>query len=97
MKFRQRLFWFLAFCALGWIAYGLSATGRAVETVGATATSDAEMAGIGLGASLSTGVFLCTGLPLFLLFAIVAWRNGAGIRAERRHQELLAAQRGNQQ
>ena len=95
MKFRQRLFWFLAFVALLWIGYGFSTTGQVVNEVGATAVSSAEQAGVAIGASIGLSLFLCTGLPIFFLFALLAWRNGAGLRAEKRHQEMLTASAGN--
>jgi ribose/xylose/arabinose/galactoside ABC-type transport system permease subunit len=94
MKFRQRFFWFLAFVALMWIVYGLTVTGQAVDEVGATAVSSAEQAGVAVGAGLAMTTFMCTGLPFFFLFALLAWRNGVGLRTEKRHQEMLEATRG---
>jgi hypothetical protein len=105
MKFRKNLFTVLAFLSLAFMAYGFLATGAAVDEVTSTAVptvegSDAETttafrdAGVAVGAGVSITIFLCIGFPFFVVFSLLAWRNSAGLKAERRHQELLAAQRG---
>lgn len=102
MRFRKRLFTVLAILSLGWIVWGLSVTGGAVgtssERADATYQQDSierasATVGIGIGAGLSTAIFLCTGLPLLLLFSLLAWRNGVGLREKQRHEEMLAAVR----
>lgn len=93
MKFRQRLFWFLAFIALLWIAYGWSVSGNVYSNTIQQMGTDAGRAGVAIGAGLGLTAFLCTGLPLFMFFALLAWRNGVGLRTEKRHQEMLDATR----
>lgn len=105
MLFRKRLFAVLAILSLAWIVYGFSNTSRAISTTSETlnATYEAGSAeraasnvGIGIGAGLSVTIFLCTGLPLFFFFALMAWRNSVGLRNERRHQEQIAAMQKSQ-
>lgn len=99
MRFRQIFFWILALLALGWIILGF-ATGSDVSTQmyaeNALETDETMRTASDLGTTLGAGIgytfFLCTGLPFLLLFSFLAWRNGVGLREERRHQELMAAQ-----
>ena len=101
MKFRKRLFYLFALLAIGWIIYGVAATGDAVnETVtqGSALRTESQQsateAGAALGGGLSLIFFLCTGFPALLFFGMLGWRNSAGIVTERRHQEQLEAARG---
>ena len=94
MKFRQRLFWFLAFVALLWMSAGFMVSGDAYSSTVAGVSSESYQAGAAIGASIGLSLFLCTGLPTFFLFALLAWRNGAGLRAEKRHQEMLTVTAG---
>lgn len=99
MRFRKWLFTLLALLALAWIVMGLSATSNAFQTGVARNAAlegvqqDAANTGTTLGAGLTSTVTLCTGLPLLLLFSLLAWRNAVGIREKKRHQEVLQALR----
>lgn len=57
-------------------------------------TEDASDLGIAAGASLGLGLFFCTGIPFFILFGLLYWRNGVKIREDKRHQEQLDSMRG---
>lgn len=103
-----RWIWGILFLlSIVWICYGLTATGAAVNQVisvtpspraGATANPTMVAAGTALGAVVGGGlgvtVFLCTGLPLALLFGFLYWRNGVAIRKAREHVEIVNATRG---
>jgi len=98
----------LTLLACGWIVMGVTSTQRAVNTVNATpmnttgmtaeqaenaeALMDASVAVIGGGLGLA--FFLCTGVPFFLLFLLLYWRNGVSIANKRRHAETIGALRG---
>ena len=98
MKFRSRLFWLLALLAMGWIIFGMMATGDAVSNsmdqsdltyeAGSIQRTAADT-GTAIGAGISTAFVLCTGVPLFLIFAFMGWRNGVGYRQKIRHDELI--------
>lgn len=98
LKTRMWIFRILALLALSWIVLGFIVTGNAAnETAQATnPQGDVEKAGTVLGLAIcssgSIAVFLCTGLPFLLTFALLAWRNGAGLRIEQRHLETLSSQ-----
>lgn len=106
MKFRSRLFGFLALIALIWICYGTSVytsnfsdflnrpTPVPEGSLSSEERANIQAAGTTIGTGLGIGIVLCTGLPFFALFALLAWRNSAGIRKERMHQEQLNAIRG---
>lgn len=87
-KTRQRIFWVLAALSLGWILLGFTATSDSVENAQTqnTAQTEAEQAafevGVGLGAGIGLTIFLCSGGFFFIIFALMAWRNGVGYRAE---------------
>ena len=100
----------LTLASCGWIFYGISATGTAVNQVISTTptaivnaagtllpTADPELvqAATAIGASIGGGLglafFLCSGIPLFLFFAFLYWRNGAAIRRAREHTETIDA------
>lgn len=99
MLFRKRLFTALAVLSLLYVLGGLVLVGGAAANTSAEnpyggASASAYNLGIGLGAATLMTVVFCTGLPMLLLFSLLAWRNGAGLRAERRHQKQLAALQG---
>lgn len=94
MRFRKNLFTILALLSIAWIIYGLSATSSAASRQlqsEQAQESAAYQAGTAIGAGLSTTIFLCTGGPLFVVFALLAWRNGVGLTNKKRHEETLAA------
>lgn len=94
MLFRKRLFTILACLCLLWIAYGCTTVNRVTDKQLQTQqvqTSSAAQAGTLIGASIGLTIFLCTGVPLFFLFALLAWRNGVGITNKKRHEETIAA------
>jgi hypothetical protein len=99
MRFRKRLFtvlalliglgmcWLIGAAALNWGEFSdqTAATGgdrEVAETVGAMAWL------------AESSVYLCVGIPLFFLFALLGWRNSVGLREEKRHQERLQTGRG---
>jgi hypothetical protein len=95
MLFRKRLFTLLALLALGWIALGFWSTStynatRNAEVGAEVSERPGYQAGQVVGSGLALTFFLCTGLPLLLTFSLLAWRNGVGLRNERRHQEEVA-------
>ena len=97
MKFRRALFLVLALLAAGWLWIGLSASGSAFNT-GVERNADLEglqqdaaNTGTTIGAGLGVTFFVCTGLPLLLIFTFLTWRAHVGIVNKRRHEELLGA------
>ncbi len=78
---------------------GVYATSQAVVETdaqsGSVKTESASDLGIGIGATLSLGTFLCTGLPFFLFFGFLFWRNGVAMRDSKRHQETLSVLQGD--
>src|SRR5574341_1623164 len=105
MLFRKRLFTILAILALGWIVLGFTSTSsynekRNGEVGTEVSTSSGYQAGQVVGSTFAISFFLCSGIPLFLAFNLLAWRNSVGLRhqrdqeaVERRHQEALEAMR----
>lgn len=96
----------LLLLSLLWICYGLTATGQAFSQVvsatptgqaNAIATADPQVvkAGTVIGASIGGGIglafFLCSGVPLALIFGLLYWRNGVAIRRAREHAEIINA------
>lgn len=58
-------------------------------------TADAAFnAGAGIGGGLGVTFFACTGIPALLLFGLLSWRNGVGIKTEQRHREQIEALKG---
>jgi hypothetical protein len=103
LRFRKNLFLVLAVLALLWVCGGSALFSSAASDVAQTPAptiqglSQQEANSYrGLGAAIGGGLgitfFACTGLPLALLFGLLAWRNSAGITNERRHREALAIQ-----
>lgn len=94
MRFRKRLFTVLAILCLLWIAYGCTSAGQVTSKQlqsQQAQSSTAYQAGTLIGTSVISTVFLCTGVPLFFLFALLAWRNGVGLTNKKRHEETIAA------
>lgn len=100
LKTRARLWGVLALLSLGWICYGLFASGTALDEVTSTPVAtvegvdtedlqDARAAGATIGAGIGITFFLCSGIPFLILFLLLAWRNNAGYRNEERHLETL--------
>lgn len=104
MLFRARLFTVLAALCILWSICGtgyactITASTVAKPTLepGKTQVSDAYVAGAGIGGSLVAAVFLCSGIPLLIIFALLAWRNRVGLRTEKFQSELVQATRGEQ-
>ena len=98
MKFRQRLFWTFAiltiFFAMAWMS-GYSEGMDEIKTDGSETRTEAQQEayelGADIGAGIGTGMIVCITLPVFFLFALMAWRNGAGYDKEQKHQEMLTA------
>lgn len=108
MKFRSRLFGVLALLSLAWICYGmftassvasnmLSATVTPAGNLDAETARAARAAGVGIGAGIGLTFFLCSGLPLFVLFSLLSWRNSVGLRKEQMHREQLEAIKNSKQ
>ncbi len=105
MLWRKRLFTILTILAFLWMALGVLATSsyntRRDQAVGADVrTSAGYQAGQIVGSTIELSLFFCTGLPLFFLFALLAWRNSVGLRHQREveaeqeyHQQALDAMR----
>lgn len=101
MLFRKRLFTVLALISLLYLVYGFTGLGKVTqESLEDTAALNnstergAAQLGVGIGVTGVTLFLICTGLPMFFLFSLLAWRNGVGLRTEQRHQEQLAALQG---
>jgi hypothetical protein len=105
MGFRKNFFGVLAFLALAFMCYGFVGSSAVISNVVQTPVAttenltqqEAEAArntGLVIGTGLATTTTICVGLPFFILFALLSWRNAAGQRTERRHQEMLEVQRG---
>jgi hypothetical protein len=105
MKFRQRLFGFLALVSLAWVCYGVYASTNAFSAVtqatvtpsgslSAQDTAALRTAGAGIGAGIGLTVFLCTGGLPFIVFSLLSWRNGVGLTRERQHKEQIEALKG---
>lgn len=91
MTFRKWLFRGLTGMTVLYVLAGILITQAFNSDVTAVASSTGEEAAAWV---VQTGMFalvLCTGLPMMLLFAILAHRNARGLRDEQRHQETLRA------
>lgn len=103
MNFRKNLFAFLAFLSLLWICYGVFGSSAALSNFVDRATpipaggltseerAAAQNAGATIGAGLGLTFFLCSGVPSFAVFSLLAWRNASGLKNEQRHKEQLDA------
>lgn len=108
MKFRSRLFAFLAFLAVLWMCYGVFGSSLALSNFtdrptpipagGLTSEqrTSAQNAGATVGAGLGLTFFACTGLPFFAVFSLLSWRNSVGLKRDKQHKEQLDALRGAQ-
>lgn len=102
MKFRMWLFRILAALTVIYVLVAASSAGEIntqsraeCEQQYTTQTQiNACMTGTDLGTGLGVTVVLCIGGFFFTIFALMAWRNGVGLRTQRQHAELLAAQKG---
>lgn len=100
MKFRRAFFWFLALLMLCQMCYLLTTiftlAGNSVSGQTSYTQTPEGMTGLfqditvlGLTGIFSYVAIVCSGM-LFLMFALLAWRNGAGIRQARlNHQQLM--------
>jgi hypothetical protein len=102
VKFRMWFFSFFALLSFGWICYGLTAASSVVSDIAQTPLPTSEnfteeymatLRGVGttIGTGLGVAFFACTGLPLGILFSLLAWRNQVGYRNEQRHQQQMGA------
>ncbi len=86
----------LLLLSFGWICYGVTTTaglvGDQLKTTAAQ-TSEGFQAGTMIGGGLGLTFFLCTGLPLVLLFGVLYWRNGVAIRETKKHNQMIQAMR----
>jgi hypothetical protein len=85
------LFALLALCSVCYMCYGFTITSSVVSsamstpaaTLDSLVSTDAKTVWNSMAVisgSLSIIVFLCTGLPLMLIFSLFAWRNSVGVR-----------------
>lgn len=89
-----RVIWgFLALVSAGWICYGFYVANYAANAVSRPDDGAAEQIGTALGTSIGIGFFLCTGLPFFVVFAFLFWRNNVAITRARRHADTINALR----
>ena len=102
MKNRQRIFSILAALVLLWMLVTLSSVDDAVDevtTTGAEDRTELEQAATEAGATVGAGIgglaVLCVGGFLFISFALLAWRNGVGLKQEEQHTQMLAAVGGD--
>ncbi len=96
MKFRSRMFMFLAFLSFVWIIFGVFAeiAWYSDVTVGRQGTL---LARIAESQAMDEWLFwfAVPGVLGMIGFGLLANANSRGLRDEERHQELLAAQRSN--
>lgn len=81
----------LTLASLGWMCYGFFASTNAYSQVAGQSTSTAYQSGAAIGATAGIGIFLCSGIPFFLLFVILYWRNGVAISRAKEHAEMINA------
>src|SRR5260370_17026039 len=62
------------------------------QYLSATEAQAARSVGAAIGGGLGVTFFVCTGVPLVTLFALLAWRNRVGLITENRHQNQIAPQ-----
>lgn len=94
MLFRKRLFYTLALLVFAYVVGTLLLAPDVVDTARQDPTNQTEVAqaGVTIGAGIGVTLVLCIGGFFFLMFALLGWRNAAGLKAEKRHKELLDAQ-----
>ena len=91
MKFRQRLFWLLAFLSLAYVVGTFALAGDSAAE-GEETRTETEQTFYEVGTGIGVGVVTMCGGALFFVFALMAWRNGVGVRNKRQHEETLAVQ-----
>lgn len=92
-RFWRTVWGILTLLSIGWICYGVYASSMAYSQVASQTTSEAGKGGAAIGASIGLTGFLCIGVPLFILFAVLYWRNGVAIRRAYEHAEMMDALR----
>ena len=92
-RFWRTIWGILTLLSIGWICYGVYASSMAYSQVASQTTSEAGKGGAAIGASIGLTGFLCIGVPLFILFAVLYWRNGVAIRRAYEHAEMMDALR----
>lgn len=95
MRFRHRLFTVLALLTLIYAGSGIVYTSNVVSRQTAPAGYDATQTtsynvGVGLGSGISYLWFVCTGIPLWTLFSLLAWRNRVGYERKQAYNEMRA-------
>jgi hypothetical protein len=89
MRFRSRLFYVLAILTAASAVCLISLiSGGATEMYSAN-TSGMDDVATTIAASTWYAIIGCPGALLFVIFALLGWRNAAGARTERRHREQL--------
>lgn len=92
MQKMWRTIWgILTLLSIGWMCYGIMASSNAYGEVVSNSSSDAYQAGAAIGAGLGLTFYLCSGVPFFLLFLILYWRNGVAITRAKEHAETINA------
>lgn len=93
LKFRKRLFWGLALLVLAFMALMVFSPGTSYEDAIAQSGYEAgslQAESYALGTSIAWMAVVCVGTPVFVVFALLGWRNGVGLRQEIRHREMMA-------
>jgi hypothetical protein len=88
-RFWRTIWGVLTLLSMGWLCYGVYASTMAYNEVASKTTSEAGKGGAAIGASIGLTGFLCIGVPLFILFAVLYWRNGVAIRRAYDHAEMM--------
>lgn len=68
-----------------------NAQGTPVATRDPALVSAGTAVGATIGGGLGVAFFLCTGLPLLLIFGFLYWRNGVAMRRAKEHAETIEA------
>lgn len=90
-RFWRTIWGILTIISIGWMCYGLYAASTAYSTVASKQTTEAGKGGAAIGASIGFTGVLCIGVPFFLLFVVLYWRNGVAIRRAEEHAETINA------
>lgn len=95
MKFRHRLFTVLALLALLYAGSGIVYTSNVLSRQTAPSDYDSTQTtsynvGVGIGSGVSYLFFTCTGIPLWTLFSLLAWRNKVGYERKQAQDEFKA-------
>lgn len=90
-RFWRTIWGILTLLSMGWLCYGVYASTMAYNEVASKTTSEAGKGGAAIGASIGLTGFMCIGVPLFILFAVLYWRNGVAIRRAYEHAEMMNA------